>query len=158
MGLSEQEISRVPLGCWDEKIYLLCFFQACKSGIGTLENLLTLKDGMKHMEKELGGEFVVFPLEPCPGRCSREVRSGQGRTPRLSGRFLPRAPSCSQALFLGSFNHSPPRSISSLLSLERSRERRRLQRWVPNRARNLLGRLEMKAPAPATKPGAAANL
>lgn len=74
------------------------------------------------MEKELGREFVVFPLEPCPGRCSREVRSRQGRrTPRLSGRFLPRAPSCSQALFLGSFSHSPPRSISSPLSLERSR-------------------------------------
>lgn len=47
-----------------------------------MENLLILKDGIKHMENELEREFGVFSLEPCPQRCSREVRSGQGhRTP-----------------------------------------------------------------------------
>lgn len=112
LEFSEQKISWVLLGCWDGKIYLLCFFQACKSGIGTVENLLVLKDGIKHMENPLEREFGVFPLEPCPRRAPARC---------LSGCFLPRAPSCSQALFLGSFSHSPPRSISFPLSPERSR-------------------------------------
>lgn len=38
-----------------------------------MENLLILKDGVKHRENKLEREFGVFPLEPCPRHSSREV-------------------------------------------------------------------------------------
>lgn len=106
------------------------------------------------MEKEVGHEFGEFPLEPCPRRGAE--RAG----PPDTAAEWPLPPTASLLLpgfISGIFQPFPLRGAfpSRFPSRGAGREQ---ERWDSNRARNLLGRLEIRAPTVATKPGAAANL
>lgn len=106
------------------------------------------------MEKELGREFGVFPLEPCPRRGA--ARAGP---PDTAAEWpLPTAASLLLPGFIsGIFSHSPSEE-HFLPAFPREEQDGSGERWDSNGARSLLGRLEIRAPTPATKPGAAANL